>query len=217
MGKSTDIRGDRKAKLIGKLAGWLIRIIGSTLRIHKVDHSGITDPQSNLGPVLITHWHDSIFVMPYSKLKHFNHRKLVVLTSASRDGAILETAMSVFKVGAVRGSSSRRAVAALVALRKAIKAGLDVAITPDGPRGPRHKLQPGVIKMAETTGASIVVVKVKYHNCWRLNTWDEFGIPKPFSKVEITYEKGFNVPKGLSTEEFDAQCEELEKHMSSES
>lgn len=213
MGKSTEIRGDWKAKLSGKAAGGLIRLLGMTLRVSMTDRSGITDPESNRGPSLLTLWHDSIFVMPYVKLKCFNHRKLVVLTSASKDGAVLENAMSVFGIGAVRGSSSRRAVAALVALRKALKSGFDVGITPDGPRGPRHKLQPGVVKMAETANASIVIVRVKYHNCWRLKTWDKFGIPKPFSKVEIILEEGFKVPKGLSDKEFQEQCEIVENRL----
>lgn len=208
-----EIRGDWKSKYAGKLAGGLIRILGITQRVSMTDHSGITDPNSDSGPSLLTLWHDSIFVMPYAKRKFFNHRKLVVLTSASKDGAILESAMSVFGIDSVRGSSSRRAVAALVALRKALKAGYDVGITPDGPRGPKHKLQPGVVKMAETTGASIVIVRVKYHNCWRLKTWDSFGIPKPFSKVEVILEQGFKVPSRLSESDFNEQCVALEERL----
>lgn len=213
MGKSTAIRGDWKSEWAGKLAGCLIRLLGMSLRMRMDDRAGVTDKDSGLGPMLMTVWHDTIFVMPYAKLKFFKHRDLVVLTSASKDGAILANAMAACGMGAVRGSSSRRAVAALVALRKALKAGRDVAITPDGPRGPRHKLQPGVIKLAEATGASIVVGRVKFHNCWRLKTWDKFAIPKPFSRVDVVLEKAYTLPRGLDDEAFQREAAALEKKL----
>jgi len=159
MAKQTDIRGSWKHRMLGKCAGWAIRILGTTLKINFVDHSGYAAKGDT--PVLWSLWHNAVFVMPYVGLNDMVMRDVVVLTSASKDGAVLENAVEVCGLGAVRGSSSRRAVAALIALRKAIKAGKDVCITPDGPRGPKYEAQPGIIKMAESTGAPIVPVRVK--------------------------------------------------------
>ena len=137
------------------------------------------------------------------RVKFFSHRKVVVLTSASKDGAVLESAVTVCNIEAVRGSSSRRAVAALIALRKAIKSGNDVCITPDGPRGPRYTLQPGIIKIAESTGAPIVPIRVEFDRCWKLSTWDAFRVPVPFSRVLVIFENPVKVETGIDAEEFE--------------
>jgi lysophospholipid acyltransferase (LPLAT)-like uncharacterized protein len=211
MAKKTDIRGTKKQRIIGTIAGWGLRLVGSTLRIKVTDHSGLSGEYAQ--PVLWAFWHNTVFVMPYVRLKFFRHRRVVVLTSASKDGAVLESAVKVCDIGAVRGSSSRRAVAALVALRKAIKDGLDVCITPDGPRGPKYQLQAGIIKMAEATGAPLVPIRVEYRSTWRLKTWDAFRIPKPFSRVNIILEKPVEVASGLTEEAFEQTRETVEKCM----
>ncbi|MFC5051880.1 lysophospholipid acyltransferase family protein [Rubritalea spongiae] len=211
MAKTTEIRGTGKQRIIGSVAGWGLRLVGSTLRIKVTDNSGLSGDYAK--PVLWAFWHNTVFVMPYVRLKFFRHRKVVVLTSASKDGAVLESAVKVCDIGAVRGSSSRRAVAALIALRKAIKEGLDVCITPDGPRGPKYRLQAGIIKMAEATGAPLVPIRVNYSSCWRLKTWDSFRIPKPFSQVEVILEKPMEIEQGLSVELFEEKRLAVERCM----
>ena len=111
--KSTEIRGSRKAEILGTLAGWLMRLWNTTLRFEVQDRCGITDPDNKQPPVIYAMWHNRILVIPSVWRKNCGcHRKAVVLTSASKDGAILSRAMAVFGIGSVRGSSSRRAVAA---------------------------------------------------------------------------------------------------------
>lgn len=211
MSKSTEIRGNWKARAIGTLAGWLIRMVGMTLRVRMQDASGVTNRKNGPGPVLYAFWHNRVFIMPYVKWKFFNHRNAVVLTSASKDGAVLERAVGVCGIGAVRGSSSRRAVAALVALRQAVKVGKDVCITPDGPRGPKYILQPGLVKIAETTGVPVVMIHVKYHSCWKLKSWDGFVIPKPFSRVEVVMAAPRSVPSQLDENAFEIERQEIER------
>ncbi len=201
MGKHQEIRGDKKQRVIGIIVGWVLRLVGATLRIEIDDRAGLS--QSSENPVLWSCWHNTVFVLPYMRLKFFSHRKVVVLTSASKDGAVLESAVAVCNIEAVRGSSSRRAVAALIALRKAIKSGNDVCITPDGPRGPRYSLQPGIIKMAESTGAPIVPIRVEFDRCWKLSSWDAFRVPVPFSRVSVILEKPVRVEAGIDAEEFE--------------
>jgi hypothetical protein len=119
--------------------------------------------------------------------------------------------MGVFGIGAVRGSSSRRAVAALIGMKRALKEGLDVSITPDGPRGPRYVFHPGVVKLAESSGAAIVPIHIRFSSAWRLKTWDRFVLPKPFSRVHVVFDDFIRIPKGLDEVAFEAERERVEK------
>ena len=161
-------------------------------------------------PLIHVLWHNQILVSPYLWRKMFPKRPCVVLTSASKDGAMLASAVKVFGVGAVHGSSSRRGVAALIALKNAAKAGKDLVFTPDGPRGPRYRLQPGVVKIAQSSGASILPLHFDYLSSWRLKTWDAFYVPRPFSKVVITLGDPLTIPKELDREGFEEQRKDLE-------
>lgn len=211
MASDQKIRGDKKQRKIGSFAGWVLRLVGATLRIEVEDKSGLLKGSDN--PILWAFWHNAVFVLPYLSLTCFSHRRVVVLTSASKDGAILESAVAVFGIEAVRGSSSRRAVAALIALRKAIKSGADVCITPDGPRGPRYIVQPGIIKMAESTGAPIIPIHVEFDRCWKLDTWDAFRVPVPFSRVSVTLGEPIKIEACISAEQFEQARVDLEAVM----
>jgi lysophospholipid acyltransferase (LPLAT)-like uncharacterized protein len=210
--KRSEIRGDRKSALLGTLAGWSMRLLAATLRLEVRDLCGIGSREANIPPVIYILWHNRFFVVPpaWNRIC-YGHRKTVALTSASKDGAMVASAMAVFGLGAVRGSSSRRAVAALVGLKRALMEGLDVCLTPDGPRGPRYKIQPGFIKLAEATGAPIVPIHVRFSSAWRLKTWDRFVIPKPFSRVVVTFAEAITVPRGLDESAFENERVKLEK------
>jgi lysophospholipid acyltransferase (LPLAT)-like uncharacterized protein len=162
-------------------------------------------------PLIHVLWHNRILAAPYLFREIYPKREVVVLTSASKDGAVLAAAVKVFKVGAVHGSSSRRGAAAIVALRRATREGRDLVFTPDGPRGPRYYLQPGVVKIAQTTGLAIVPLHIDYLSCWTLKTWDRFQIPKPFSKVRVTLGEPITVPRQLDDEAFEKERHALEK------
>jgi len=151
MSDSLEIRGARKQRVIGKVASWAMRVMGWTLRYRFIGIDEMVAKHHDQ-PVIFSLWHSRILAMPYTRPILSRDRELVVLTSASKDGAILETAVASFGLGAVRGSSSRRGAAALVALRKKVKAGSNICITPDGPKGPKQVLQPGIIKLAQACG-----------------------------------------------------------------
>ena len=200
----TEIRGDRKAEILGTLAGWCMKLWSCTLRYEIEDRCGVTTPGGQPAPVIFALWHNRIFTIPPIWWKTGgNGRKSVVLTSASHDGAMLSHAMAVFGLGAVRGSSSRRAVAALIGMKRALKDGLDVCITPDGPRGPRYGFHAGVIKLAESAGAPIIPIHATYSSAWRLKTWDRLVIPKPFSRVRVVFDEMLVVPPKLDEAAFE--------------
>ena len=109
-----------------------------------------------------------------------------VLTSPSKDGDILAGVMANLGMGSVRGSSSRRGSTAIRELASLLESGIDLAITPDGPRGPKYSLGPGAVFLAQKTGIPIMPLHARYHSAIRLKTWDNFAIPLPFSRVDIT-------------------------------
>lgn len=209
---NTEIRTNRGSRLAGYLAGYAMKLWGLTLRYDVNDLPGVTQPFIAPAPVIFALWHNRIFTMPpIWRRTGGKGRKSVVLTSASKDGTTLATAMSMFGLGAIRGSSSRRAVSALIGMKKALREGSDVCVTPDGPKGPRYRVQPGVIKIAQATGAEIIPIHIRYGAAWRLKTWDRFVIPKPFSRVSIVFDKPHFIPPDLDSESFEASRVALEQ------
>lgn len=191
-----------------------MKIWSYTLRFEVNGEAGVVCPSIHPDPVIFALWHNRIFTMPpIWALTGGKNRRTVVLTSASKDGTTLATAMHMFGIGAIRGSSSRRAVSALIGMKKALKEGFDVCVTPDGPKGPRYRVQPGVIKIAQTTGTHIIPIHIRYSSAWRLKTWDRFVIPKPFSRVSVSFDSPLVIAKGLTDEDFEKQRISLEHRM----
>jgi len=208
--KSTEIHGDRKSEILGTLVGWIMRGWSKTLRFEIYDRCGVITAHDPIRPVIYALWHNRIFTMPPIWWRTGgNLRKSVVLTSASKDGAILAKAMSVFGLGAVRGSSSRRAVAALIGMKRSLQEGYDVCITPDGPRGPRYSFHPGIIKLAQSSGAPIVPIHLKFTEAWHVKSWDRLVIPKLFSEVTVTFDELIFIPPKLDETQFLAEVERV--------
>ncbi|MEM7014501.1 MAG: DUF374 domain-containing protein, partial [Verrucomicrobiota bacterium] len=140
-----------KNRRFGKIASVLIRVVGWTLRIKLHDHCGFLTTRPE-GSLIFATWHNEIFALMPVYQKHWPDRQGAGLTSASSDGEVVAVALESFGISAVRGSNSRRGAAALIQLKKWINDGYDIVITPDGPRGPRHELNPGIIALAQKTG-----------------------------------------------------------------
>jgi lysophospholipid acyltransferase (LPLAT)-like uncharacterized protein len=206
------IRGNRMSLFLGYSAWAAMKLWSITLRYEVNGTKGTTAPTLGKNPVIFALWHNRIFTMP-PIWKHTGgkNRSSVVLTSASKDGTTLATAMKMFGLGAIRGSSSRRAVSALIGMKKALKEGYDVCVTPDGPKGPRYEVQPGVIKIAQTCNVEIIPIHLRYSSAWRLKSWDRFVIPKPFSRVTVDFSEPWKIEKGISDEVFEQARADLEK------
>jgi lysophospholipid acyltransferase (LPLAT)-like uncharacterized protein len=210
MSDRSEIRGTWKQWVAGKIVSSLMRTIGLTLRYRLHDPSGQKEKAGPGVPVIWIFWHNCLFAAPLTKKRFSGSAPASALASASRDGAVIESVVANFGVKTVRGSSSRRGVAALIALKKALKAGEHLFVTPDGPRGPRYHLQPGIIKLAQSSGAPIIPVRFEYSSCWRLKSWDRFRIPKPFSKVTITVDEAILVPPKMEDDEFENYRNQVE-------
>lgn len=172
--------------LVVGLATILLKLLGGTLRWTYQDLAGYRT-RSPGTPFIVGVWHNRILVLPLI-FEWFCRRcyPVSILTSPSRDGALLSAFMAKFGMQAVRGSSSRGGAKALMLLRAQLKEGVDVAITPDGPRGPVYEPSPGLLRLAVKTGIPVMAIRVDYERYWEIKSWDRFRIPKPFSRVSVT-------------------------------
>ncbi len=196
----------KKAALIGHLSSLLMRVWLRTLRFEFTDLAGIM-PESRPpdSPLLWSFWHNRLFVMAYMFERYLPGRPGAALASASKDGEIIAAIMERFGIRAIRGSSSRRGAVALVEMKRAIEAGDIMAITPDGPRGPCYHVNPGVIKLAQITQGGVLPIHVAYSSFWRLKSWDGFLLPKPFSRISITFDVLHKVAPTQTPEAFEEE------------
>ncbi|MEI8108481.1 MAG: lysophospholipid acyltransferase family protein [Verrucomicrobiota bacterium] len=198
--------------MLAGLGACLVRLWIFTLRYRIVDRAGVleTPPEK---PLLWAFWHNKLFVMPRLFERYFPGRLGAALASASKDGEIISAFLERFGIRAIRGSSSRGGGRALIEMKRAMEAGYIMAITPDGPRGPRYSISPGVIKLAQITGGLILPIHVTYSSYWQLKTWDGFMIPKPFSRIHITFDVLHEVPATVVAETFENARIHLEQMM----
>lgn len=197
-------------RLIPPLAVGLARLMVFTLRFRLEDRGGVTKGKVP-NPAIWLFWHNEIFIAPFAIGRFAPERTGAVLTSPSRDGDLLAGVMRQFGIRSIRGSSSRRGGTALRELATAIANGDNIAITPDGPRGPVHRLQPGAVKLAQMTGTPLLLTAYRYSRYWELKSWDRFRIPKPFSRVDVIFGETLTIPPGATDDAaFEAERQRVE-------
>lgn len=200
-----------RERWIARIAVALLSLLFATLRIRVIDNAGITR-ESPPFPIIFTFWHNRILAITKLFLKHYpdGRRGVSVLTSPSRDGEILAQVVQGFGMGSVRGSSSRRGSTALRECKAILDNGADIAITPDGPRGPKYTLGPGLLLLCQQTDARILPLHAEFHGCIRLKSWDSFRIPLPFSKLVITIGPYEKIPETPDEETFESERQRIE-------
>jgi lysophospholipid acyltransferase (LPLAT)-like uncharacterized protein len=195
-----------RPKPLQSLVGWLVfaaeRSVTASLRCKWRDRSGLEDARTRQ-PVVFCLWHNRLAISMIVRRRH--PRKLAAMVSASRDGALLAAMLKAFGVEQVRGSSSRRGPQALLEMTSRAESGYDLAVTPDGPRGPRYVVQNGVISLAQVTGLPIIPVTCNTRRKICLKSWDGFQIPLPFSRCELVLNEPILVPRDAG----EARREEL--------
>ena len=196
---------------MGHLVWFFITLICFTLRKKVVLEDADGKPMGSF-QCIIALWHNRVFVPCYVYRYVIKGKKvqMSMLTSASKDGALLATVAKDYGMRAVRGSSRRRGVAGFMDMLRELKDGCSMCITPDGPKGPIYKCHPGVIKLASVSGLPIVPARISYSSYWRIRkAWDGFVIPKPFSRVVVHLAKCIEVPAELTPEQQQEYCEKL--------
>lgn len=209
----------RKLKWHHHLAAFLIfagiRLISLTWRCRFIDVYGFLEQPH--GPMIFCLWHNRLG-LSMTMWERFGRKKihssgLVCLISASHDGGVLARTLRYFKVDAVRGSSSRRGAQALLELTSHAERGYSIAITPDGPRGPRYVIQDGIIALGQLSGSPILPVSTSVRGKLTLKSWDRFQIPLPFARCEVRLGMPLLVPRELTDEHRAALRTELERRM----
>jgi lysophospholipid acyltransferase (LPLAT)-like uncharacterized protein len=179
-------------------AGYLfIRLIGPTLRFRsKFEAGAIADIHGPHQPSIFCFWHRCVIPASYQ----FRNLGIAVMTSRSYDGEYIARIIEKLGYRAVRGSSSRGAVGALLGMRRELEENRTVAFTIDGPRGPRYVAKPGPVLLGKITGRPITCFYIHVQRAWILNSWDRMLIPKPFSEAVLYATGPIYVPADVTEE-----------------
>lgn len=167
-------------------------LLGGTWR-YEVDGWNHVDPLLKSGaPVVAVVWHGRL--LPVA----FRHRRqgIGVLVSRHRDGGYLAGVARGWGYHVVRGSTRRGGAAGLRGIVRLLETGHNIAVTPDGPRGPAERVQPGAVAAAQHTGAPIVPIGAAADRAWWVQSWDRFLVPKPFARVHVVYGEPVTVAGG---------------------
>lgn len=179
----SEAKRDWKLEAIVGFGYFLIRALASTWRVRTVNTDSYTTLRARHQPFIFAFWHGQLFPLLWV------HRgeSVAVLVSAHRDGEIVARIAERLGMRTVRGSTTRGAARALLGVVRELEEGREVAVTPDGPRGPARKFASGALVAAQRAGAPIIAIGVSAKRAWRLKSWDEFMIPKPFTRVDVVY------------------------------
>jgi len=146
------------------------------------------------GPLIIAFWHGDMLMQPYLYLRlRPTARRIAVIIGTHKDGEYIARLLGHFGFETVRGSSNRHPARALLGSLRKMQQGHDIAITPDGPRGPRHSVADGVVTLAQKSQCAIIPFTMTAAHGWHLQSWDRFIIPRPFSKIELCAGEPFRV------------------------
>lgn len=184
---------DLKHRLAGRVGGPVVSGLFVTTTTAQEGREQVDGLRAARQPVVFVFWHAQLLLFAH----HHRGEGIVALVSEHGDGEYLTQLLLRKGFRTSRGSSTRGAIKGLKGLVRAVRAGGDVLITPDGPRGPKGHFKPGAVALASMTGAPIVPVSLRASHGWRLNSWDRFFVPRPFSELMVEYHAPVHVPKGL--------------------
>jgi len=179
-------------KTVALLASWWLRTWFSTLDIRSVFEDPGVAPQRTARPHMYLFWHENLLIPTYLHA----HEGVAALISNHRDGELIAQVIRMLRGGAVRGSTTRGGAAAVRRMLR-VGRGTHLAITPDGPLGPRRVAQPGAVYLASRTGMPLVPTGISYHAAWRVRSWDRFAVPHPGSTVRFLIARPIDVPPDL--------------------
>ncbi len=182
-GRASDRRQRLKVALAATAGVWILRLLGATWRVTRRGDEGVRALRAAGTPMVILLWHGELLPILWAH----RHQGISVLISTHADGEIIARICEALGCRTVRGSSSRGGARALLELVRELQAGHEIAVTPDGPRGPRREFAPGAVVAAMRAGVPVVAFGATVDRAWRLRSWDRFVIPKPFARITMAY------------------------------
>jgi hypothetical protein len=185
----------------------LVRIVSLTWRFEVIAEEGVVPVLYGVKspPKIFCFWHQC--VLPCTV--YFRHSRAVILISKSFDGELITRILKMFGFDVVRGSSSRGAREGLLGLAHVIESSRTAIFTADGPRGPIYQTKMGPIKLAQLTGAPIGCFHLEPEHAWVMRSWDHFLVPKPFTRICVSWAQWTLVPADLPAEDFEGKRAEL--------
>lgn len=167
----------------GVLGAGLVRALFLTTRVERIGQENYEQFRRSGRPVIFVSWHGQLL-----PLVHYHRdERIVALVSEHEDGEYITRVLERNGFGTVRGSSTRGGTKGLKGLVRAAREGRDLALTPDGPTGPRGEFKPGALVAAQMTGLPVIPISVGASAGWRFRSWDGFLVPRPFSRITIEY------------------------------
>ena len=201
-----------RSKLIYSLACWIgakyIKFVSITTKWSFINKNYVDQLWDSNESFILCFWHGRLLMMP---LSWNNKKKVNVLISAHPDGQLLSNTVKHFKIDTIIGSSSKGSSMALRNIIRSLKSGISIGITPDGPRGPKMKINSGIIKIASLTGCKIVPLSYSVKNKLFLNSWDRFLVALPFGKGCFIWGEPIKVKRNISNNEDSKLSNKLEK------
>jgi lysophospholipid acyltransferase (LPLAT)-like uncharacterized protein len=204
-----DPRRERKVRRVSALGQRALESILATCRITTVGEENFRPFWDAGKPTVFVLWHGRLLPCTY----HHRKQGVVTLVSRHRDGEYIARIVERWGFVPVRGSSSRGGLEALRELMRWVRRGRSLAITPDGPRGPREVMKPGPLLIAQRTGAPIIPTECTASRAWFFGGWDRFLIPQPFSRVTIEYGEPVWVPRDADEAALEVIARDVERRM----
>jgi len=196
-------------QIIPRIYVWVLRLFSLTIRKEYL-HEEYPKEFWNQGlHIIISFWHQRLMMMPF--LRHSG--RVGMLISQHRDGEFIARAVNQFGVNPVRGSTTRGGLSALRGMIRFFRTGANLAITPDGPQGPKHVVQIGVIELARQTGAPILPVTYGASRKKVLGSWDNFVLPFPFCKVAYLWGEPLFIPRDADKDRMEESRRLLQERM----
>lgn len=194
------------------LGYYILRFYLSLLRVRVSGEEIALGCLTEYGRLIIAVWHQR-FLPAMAYVTKFRNFRPIIMISRSRDGELVARIADRLGLVPVRGSSSKGGTGALVEILKALKENPAVIHTVDGPTGPKGIVKPGLISMAQMSGAAIVPVIISAKRAWITRSWDRFLIPKPLSEVTIAWGQPLLVPRDLDEIRHEELRKEIEKRL----
>jgi len=193
--------------VVPRLVWVLLSVVGRTWRFEIVAEEGAKPLPSGegAGAEIFCFWHQCVLPCTF----YYRRTGASIIVSQSFDGELIARILELFGFKTTRGSSSRGAREALLKLKSIIESGKPVCFTADGPRGPIYQTKAGPIKLAQMTGAPIGAFHLEPRRTWTMNSWDHFLVPKPFTRIAVSWSRWTRVPAGTPDSDLESRREEL--------
>jgi lysophospholipid acyltransferase (LPLAT)-like uncharacterized protein len=196
--------------IAGSIGPFVIRALGSTWRVRRTGIDPHPERVAGSGrSYVIAFWHGGLLPLTYL---HRNQDG-IVLVSKHGDGELIARILQGLGYHVARGSTTRGGASAIRSLLAASEGKGDIGITPDGPKGPAHRVHPGCVYLAARSGRPLLPLAVACDAAWQLSSWDRFQIPKPFSRLCVASAPPIEVPPGVGPDDLAGYAAELEQRI----